>query len=495
MILRRVGLFGLAQAAALAAGLALQVVVARALGAGDYGRFIVAHSVSLAALGLLMSAVPNALRRLVSVNRGNLQRAWRAVWLVQLPIAIAFAAALAGLAPLLAGAMRDVLLVPALVVVAAELAIKAGVLEPGWHLLNGLGRHALQAGLMTGHSLLRVTCVVCLLGVSVGLVESLAGLLVSATVSAAVVVPIVRRLAKSTPGRPDGGFARELLRWARLAPGVDALNYLLVAANLWVLKAMTVDASLVGAYAACSMLAQAILPFSLVLSRAAFAPFARAVSEGGTADAARLLCQASRLAILGAGWGAAVSVGCGDAVVSLMYGSGFAAPGTLLALLVSGMAGTAWLWFLCEMLGAAGRLKARLRLMAAVFAASVAATLVLTRAFGPWGCAWTLAIAGWLGALAASVCLGAAAGAFVPWRSLFRAAVASAALVAVARLGQPAGPGPTVLAGILGVSVGYLAMLALLQEWNLAQWQSAWRVLRGLGTPATEAIPEGERYA
>jgi len=494
MILRGVSLFGLAQVAALVAGLVLQAVVARALAVGDYGRFVVAHSVSVAALMLLMSAVPNALRRLVSVDCGNLRSAWRAVWLVQLPISVLFAVILCCLAPLVARAMNDLLLTPALVIIAAELGVKAGLLEPGWHLLNGLGRHMLQACLMTGHSMLRVVCVICVLQVSVGLVESVAGLLLSAAVSATIAVPIVQRLAKNMPGDPYGGLGRELLRWAKLAPGVDALNYLLVAANLWMLKAMTVDPSLVGTYAACYMLTQTILPFSLVLSRGCFASFAGAVSKDEMQDASRLLSQVARLAALATGWGGVLAILHGEAIVSLVYGVRFAAPGMLLALLGLGMAGMGMLWFFCEMLGAAGRLKDRLGLMMGVSAASIAVTALLARTWGPWGAGWALVITGSSGTLAASVLLRSLVGAFLPWRTLFRAAVAAATIILVGRLGHPVFQEAAALLSGLAVSLGYFGLLALLGEWDLTEWRSVRRRWCDLRGSVENRLPKGERH-
>ena len=480
MVLRRVGIFGLAQIVAIAAGLLLQMIVARALSMGDYGRFVVVHSMTLLLLTFLMSAVPNALRRLVSVNRGNLAAAWRSVWRVQLPIAGLISALFACLAPLLAAAMHDSLLTPVLLIAAADTAVKAGVLEPCWHLLNGLGRHVLQAWLMMLHSVMRAVCVICVFQASTGLLEGVAGLLLSTIVSTVVAVPIIHVAAMGIADRPDRELGGELLRWVKVAPGADVLNYLVVAANLWVLKAVTADPSSVGSYAACYMLTQAVLPFSLVLSRGSFASFAQAVSARQMHEASRLLSQVVRIAAVAIGCGFAVAWLHGEAILGLVYGDGFMVAGRLLGVLGLGMSALAVLWFLCEMLAAAGKLKVRLTLMMAVSAASAAITVFLVRVWGSSGAASALLITGMLGTLAAAVPLSHLVGLFVPWRTMCRAAIAAVGVIVMDRLSHTAFQGLGVVSGVAVISLVYFGLLVVLCEWDLNEWRSAGTAFRSL---------------
>ncbi len=271
-MLPRVGLFGLAQLLALAAGLALQSLVARRLGAGDYGRFVTVQSVLLVALVFLMSAVPSALRRRVSFDPGSLEAAWRMLWLVQVPLCLACAALLSCLS----------------------------------------------------------------------------------------------------------------------SPAAEILNYPAVTVNLWVAKATISDQELLGAYAACYTLAHVVLLFGVVLCRSFFSCFAQMIAGGDKSKAADLLRQPLRLVALLAGLGAAVAVGHGEALVGMIYGRAFAAPGKLVTVLGMGMAGMAPVWFLAEMLAAAGRLRARLGVGICTFAVSLSAALLLTQRFGIWGAAWGL---------------------------------------------------------------------------------------------------------
>ncbi len=279
-MLPRTGLFGLAQVFSLAAGLALQSIAARRLGAADYGRFVTVQSVLLVALVLLMSAVPNALRRRLSCDPGSLRVAWRMLWLVQVPLALGAAALVSALSSGAARALNDAALSPALSLVAIELAIRGGLLEPAWHLLNGLRRHTTQAALMIVHTALRFACVAGVLLVSAGLLQALAALVAAAAISSLAVLVAILAAANTMPHRSHASIGPELWQWLRLSPAAEILNYLAVAANLWIVKAMVSDQQQLGAYAACYMLVHVVLSLGIVLSRSFFSSFAQAMERG-----------------------------------------------------------------------------------------------------------------------------------------------------------------------------------------------------------------------
>lgn len=64
-----VAAFSIGQFLSLIAGLMLQVIVARQLLPADYGRFVIANTVLLALTLALVSAVPKAIARVVSIDR------------------------------------------------------------------------------------------------------------------------------------------------------------------------------------------------------------------------------------------------------------------------------------------------------------------------------------------------------------------------------------------------------------------------------------------
>jgi O-antigen/teichoic acid export membrane protein len=463
-MLPRVGLFGLAQLAGLAAGLVVQGVVAHRLGAADYGRFVMAQSVLLAGLVLLLSAVPNALRRRVSIDSGSLHGAWRVWWLVQVPLAAGCAAALLCLSAPVAAAFNDRALGPALAVVGFELVIRGGVLEPAWYLLNGLARHAMQAALMVVYSGLRVVCVAAILQWSAGLVEAVTGLVAAAGIGALLTLGAVVAVKKVTPPAVQAESARELWQWVQLAPAAEVLTYLAVTANLWIAKALLPDAESAGTYAACYALAHAALPFGIVLSRSFFSPFARAVTRGEHEEAKRLLRQPLRLIALAGGLGLAVAVLYGEGILGMIYGERFAMPGTLLGVVGLGMTGMAAVWFLADMLAAAGRLEAKLWAGGCSFLISLSAALALTGPLGVWGAAWALLAAGALGSAVVAFALRRVVSGFVPWPTLARAALAAGLVVLIGHVGGHRFEISYALPGIGAAVAGYCLFLAAMGE-------------------------------
>lgn len=466
-MLPRVGLFGLVQLAGLIAGLVLQAVVAQRLGAADYGRFVAAQSVLLFGLVLLTSAVPNALRRSVSIDSGSLHGAWRVLWLVQTPMALGCAVVLLCLSVPIAAVFNDRALGPALAWVAFELMIRGGLLEPAWLLLNGLARHATQATLMIVYSGLRLVCVAGILQWSTGLVEAMTGLVAAAASAAMLTLLALYALKKATPLAAQGAFAPELWQWVRLAPAAEILTYLAVTANLWIAKAILPDAESAGVYAACYTLAHVALLFGIVLSRSCFSSFARAVSvsaHGEQEEARRLLRQALRWLVLAAGLGAAVAVPHGEDILQLIYGPRFAMPGTLLTVLGLGMAGMAAVWFLADMLAAAGQLRAKLWAGACTCVISLSAAPALTRGFGVWGAAWALLVTGAIGSAVVALVLQRVVSGFVPWPTLARAGSAAGAVVLLGRVSAHFFEMPSALLGIVAAGAGYCLFVAVMGE-------------------------------
>lgn len=463
-MLPRAGLFGLAQLFSLAAGLALQSLVARRLGAADYGRFVTVQSVLLVALVLLMSAVPNALRRRVSFDPGSLPAAWRMLWLVQAPLALGLAALLSCLATPVAAIFDDGALGPALSFVAIELAIRGGLLEPAWHLLNGLQRHATQAALMILHTALRVACVGGILVVTAGLLQAVVGLALAAAVSSLAVLAPLMAAKKAMPQRTHAALGPELWQWLRLSPAADILNYLAVAVNLWIVKAIVSDQQLVGAYAACYTLVHVVLSIGIVLSRSYFSAFAQAIVRGDKTEARALVRQPLRLVAVLTGLGAAVAVEHGETLTATIFGPTFAVPGLLLAVAGTGMAELVVVWFLADMLAAAGRLHARLGVGIGTFAASLSATLLLTESFGIWGAACGLLVGGGCGCVAVALVFGRLLSGVVPWATAIRAACAAVLVVLLGEALPHVLPAPPAVVGIATSATAYSILVVLMGE-------------------------------
>ncbi len=421
--------FSAAQGVSLAAGLLLHATAARFLTVADYGRLAVTHSVLLVMLVALNHGIPNALRRAVSLEPALLGAAWRRLLTLHLPLAVGAAVLVAVGAPWAAILFGDPLLTDALRVVAADVALRAGVVEPGWLLLNGAGRHRLQAALMATHSLCRCAAVAGVLALGYGLIGAVTGMVLASALNVLLVVNVLPVRSHRHPKREregtneeladaagykvgrdrraisDSPFAvKDLLRWLRLAPAANLIHHVAVAGNLWLAKALTSDAEAVGVYAACYMLASTLLPTSAILSATCFRRVAGLV-QSEPAAAAKILrtvlggaCLLTFVSII------AISL-CGGPLLRFVFGDAFAGATRLLLLIWLGMTGTALTWFFCEMLAAAQALT--VRLWAAIWSGigSAVATTVLLPLGGLPGAAAGLLVGSILGVVLSGAAL------------------------------------------------------------------------------------------
>lgn len=209
-----VAVFAIGQFLSLVAGLGLQVIVARSLLPADYGSFVIANTVLLALTLGLVSAIPKALGRIVSVDHRQLRPACRTILGLQFPICCGVALLLWTVVGWDAGLLKDTRLQLALQFIVIELVLRAGLLEPAWNLLNGLRCHGTQAALMLLHSLFRLTCVGLFLSGGIDLNDGaeltgcIVALAAASVMSLLVVVPVLARVRRAanpgSPGRGDG---------------------------------------------------------------------------------------------------------------------------------------------------------------------------------------------------------------------------------------------------------------------------------------------------
>jgi O-antigen/teichoic acid export membrane protein len=466
--------FSAAQGVGLTAGLLLHMVAARYLAPADYGRFAVAHSIFLVLLVLLVNAIPNALRRRVSLDARQVGSAWRALVWLHLPLALGVSLLLAASGPLLAAGLGDAMLTGPLRLIAVDVALRAGVVEPAWLLLNGTGRHRLQAALMAGHSVLRCTLVAVAVIAGYGLSGAVAGLVAASVLSGMLVICLAQPFrGGESPSAGGLGPARDLFRWLQWAPAANVVNHLAMAGNLWLAKAMSTDAAAVGPYAACYLLASTLLPTGAILSSSCFARFASLVSAGASANAARVLRAALRaagvLGVLAAAWTAS----SGESVLRLVFGSDYAGAADLLVLLWLAMTGTALYWFFCEMLAAAECLAARLAAVVITALATASLTIVWFQQAGFAGAAAALAVSSGLGVALTGTLLYRIVGPFLPWATLGRTVLAAAVAAAAARAWLHRGF-PEGLYWLLGVQAGvYFVCLWLLGEFSAPRHKTA----------------------
>lgn len=468
--LQSLAFFMTAQAVALVAGLALQVWTARTLSPADYGRFLVAHSLSLAIQILLASGIPNALRQLVANSPGLLPLAWRHILLLQIPLSLAAAMLLVCSASWLGWVLNDDNLTVVLQLVSVEVALRGGLLEPCWYLMNGAGWHKLQAALMGLHAVLRLICVACLLVASPTLLAAVLGLVLSATGSVLLGVGAMYgrkcRARIDAPSDIERRLREHLLRWLRLAPLAETLSYLTIAGNVWMLRAGIADHAEVGRYGACFALAQAVLPLGQVLSRACFSEFAQCLGSRDFRRAARLLSVAIRVAILVGGLAIALVVLYGDAVLWILYGSEYAGLGKVMAVLCMGTSVMALYGFLAEMLCAGDRLRPRLVISLGLAVGSLPLTYLFVLWGGTSSAAWGLVITGLAATVSAGGVLHHIVGPYFPAATLLRATGAAALALAIQRLQPWFFPTSAQVWSLPAVVFCYGAALACFGQWQ-----------------------------
>lgn len=121
-------------------------------------------------------------------------------------------------------------------------------------------------------------------------------------------------------------------------------------------------------------------------------------------------------------------------------------------------------WFLADMLAAAGQLRAKLWAGAWTFVISLSAALALTGVFGVWGAAWALLITGVIGSAVVALSLRRVVSGFIPWPTVARAALATGLVVLIGRVSDPFFEMPSALLGIVAAGAGYCLGVAVLGE-------------------------------
>ena len=514
-----VAVFASGQFLSLVAGLGLQVIVARSLLPADYGSFVIANTVLLALTLGLVSAIPKALGRIVSVDHRQLRPAGRTILGLQFPICCTVALLLWAVAGWDAGFLTDARLQLALQFIVIELVLRAGLLEPAWSLLNGLRYHRTQATLMLAHSLFRLTCVGLFLtsGTELNSGTELTGcilaLAAASVMSLLVVVPVlarVRRVADPSPrlsplkrgegvtthsplqtgegvknaapfseGQGVQQTSWQLARWLRWAPLAEILNYLVVASNLWFLKWISHDPVGIGLYAACFMLAQATMPFGIAVSRGLFATWANLFYEQRLQDAAVLLRSVLRSLFVVASGATTVAFVAGAAVVELFYGSDYQNSGVLTGLLFTGTLGIALVWLLGDVLSAAQKLRTRLVFMIALGVIAAASCAVLIPAYGTTGAAGALMLTGITGAVGFCYAVSLTVRGGMPIGTIGRCVLSSVISVLVCSgLSVTASVGSILTGSVVAISV-HLLCLMVLREWSRVDLDLMWSAIRG----------------
>lgn len=391
---------GLAQALLPLTGLITAAVLTRHLGPDGYGLFTLSVTLvvwfEFAIVALLGNATVHWIAR--ADERSG---AVRSILRLYIWTSVAVAALLWVVAPLLAAAWNEPQMTPMLRFFALDVPIYCMARGYG-SVLAGQERFGQQAAAIASRWVVRLLLTVVLVSLGFSIWGAMCAMLGASLVELAVASRRVARPALWRAPSPVPGL------WALAGPlFVSAIAVRVLHLDLVLLKALGASATEAGFYGAAYNLALA----PVMIAGAASGALLATLTRGATLqrDQAERVVEVS-LRILLAGFPvAAVISGSSEAIVALIYGSGFRPAGELLALLIFSSAGLLTVGACSAMVIALGRPRLTL-LPVAVIPPAVAGYLLVVPQLGPVGCAYVTTAA----ALAACV-LGVAAVVYA-WR-------------------------------------------------------------------------------
>lgn len=421
------------QLGALLFGLGLQCILSRRMESAEYVHFVTSVSLTSTLSVLVGGATPRAVARLVAIDSTWVASSMNAFWRVHLPVCSVFALLLIANSRALSRFYGDDALAIALCVLAVEFWLRAGIAEPAWQLLNGLGEHRGQARLMGIHSFLRAFITTSLVLFSPTLLSAVIGLLVTAGISTFLGIVAVSHLSRTVTSDDESRrkqLASEVRRWWTYGAFVDASLFSLPATTLWITMAYSPQHSQLGALTTSYVLGQAIVPLLQAVNRGFVRMTVVEKEQDSVSGARRVLADVLQglLPIVGL---ILLMAFCGGAwMLQVLFGAKYVAGWWLPGAVVVGMLGLSISYLFSEALGNCGRLRERFVCMLGVSVVSLLMTISLSSAFGPSGGALAIGVTG----IATLATLGRALqmriGDFWPWPGL-KAVLLSAALAAL----------------------------------------------------------------
>lgn len=455
--------FVLVQFGALLFGLGLQCVLSRRLDSADYVHFVTGVSLTSTLSVLVGGATPRAVARLVAIDSSWVASSMHALWRVHVPVCSVFALLLIVSSRALGHIYGDDTLTMVLYVLATEFWLRAGIAEPIWQLLNGLGQHRGQARLMGIHSFLRAFITTGLVLFAPTLLSAVIGLLVTAGMSTFLGIVAVSNVPR--PESLDSISRRkqmsvEVRRWWTYGAFVDASLFSLPATTLWITMAYSPKHSQLGALTASYVLGQAIVPLLQAVNRG-FVRLTVVEKEEDSASRARHVLADVLQALLPVVGLIVVMAFCGGAwMLQVLFGAKYVAGWWLPGAVVVGMLGLSISYLFSEALGNCGRLRERFAGMLGVSAFSLVMTITLSRALGPSGGALAIGATGVASMFTLGRGLQLRIGDFWPWRGLKPVLVSVTVTAVVFRVlsGRIAGNDLPVLVITAAVYLGALLM-------------------------------------
>jgi len=452
-------LLGLAgQAWHLVTAFLLYAFLARQLGPATFGEWRVVLSVLNWFEIVLNSGLVKAATQVIAEAPERTSRIGRATYAGQIAAAIGVFVVMILMAGPIASSLSDPELATLIRISALDLPVY-GLFLGAMAVLFGTHRYDRQVVSSIVYATAKLVAIGVLVAVGFSVQGALIGNAIASVVGlAAAFVPLGRRSEHAEPMAP---VLRAMAMAAVSFLALDLLEGLGASADLWVVSALVVNATMVGWYASASVLAEVPKFLFAGLNRVLFPSVASAKAEGDERLASHYAVQAVRLGLMVTIFGVAVIAATGRQALTLLYSDAYAGAYVPLAVLMVAAMGRVVRTSCTEVLMARGRRRVPIIILVVSVALEVVLLVALAARFGIVGAAVAVAIAAIVAGLWASFTLRDMLG-WRPVYTLVRTGLA-AAIVGVALFWIA--PSPLgILVAYPVASVAYAGLLVLLRE-------------------------------
>jgi stage V sporulation protein B len=402
----------------VASGYAVNVWLGRMLGPDDYGRFGVVLAMITILNILQNSSVPQAVARYTASHPHAASVLLRRGLVLQLGVGLVLAIGLAAGASLIAAVLGDPELTDA-VRAAALIVPPYGVFALFLAYHNGSRHYTRQAGAQAAYAITKALAVITL-AYPLRLVGAILGYVVAALVGCAAAA------VRPTGDGPSVGLWR-LLRLAAPLSVYALASVAQFSADIFFVKGLGVTDADAGLYAASQNIAR--IPYFLMTGLAVLVlPALAGTVRGSLPAASNTARQALRLSVLAAVPIAALVAGTAPGALDLLYGSTYAEAADVLRILAVAMAALAVASIAAGALSGVGNPAWSAAISVLGLGVAIAGCVVLIPVMGPVGgaVATTVSAAATLALLLAR--LAAVLPGAIPWTSILRTTLCSAAV-------------------------------------------------------------------
>jgi len=472
-------LLTLSQGIAIFVGFAIHVGLTRLLSPEFYGLYAVTISVLMWGELLITGTIGTAFPKALSEGSVSAREIWRWTWQVYLPLWLVlwllFSAASWGIASLL----RDVRLVPLLLVAASELPF-FGIYIAARSSLQGLMAYGWMSVLSSLWALLRLFIIFAFVFATQSVLGVMVGNTVAVAITALLAIAILRPFLKTGSARADFGSAGAEPSQAHRTPisllvgiglptlAITLLDQILLALDLWILKRVSAP-EFSGFYGAARFFAFALLMLASGIGSAWFPAMCHELGKGERERAKALLREAMRVLILGLFPFAVIVWATARPLSVLLFSGSFELTAEPMRWLVIAISLFTFMGFMRGALIADNKFRLPVILGVMMTALDFLLCYLLIPRYGMLGAAWATTVTSAFGLIAMWVPTALRFGDFVPIATLARVAIASFVLWLIAVFWSASGL--ILLVQYLLLGVVYILALIALGELKSSDWQ------------------------